>query len=302
MNLHLAGFDKLENIQLVQKTGHKFGLTSYYSMQTLPENRWRQHADEINQAGTSLILDSGLFTMMFGAGKDRVWDMPYMVEYTKRYVADARMYGFTNAVIVECDVHKILGMKAVFELRKIFKDSGMKTIYVWHVEEGIDGLLKLAQEEEYIAISVPELRKFFKKKGTMTSTAGVFDLLSKISRHCKSVGRHLPKIHLLGNTVQTTMKTHVAFSCDSTSWMSGARYGTPVVYRNGTLKMIHLRSTAFSNLLEKMKQERPEIVEFINGISSSEKRASYYLGLFLSADSYRRYNEWLNSHYEWRGR
>lgn len=295
MRIHLAGADKPRFIEPALLAGHRYLLTTYYK---LKKEQPKVLAEMVNlfNTGSDLIIDSGLFTMMFGAEKDRSYDLPFMRDYATKYIADVKSYGIRNVTIVECDVHKILGMPAVHELRKQFADSGLDVIYVWHVEETIDGLLELATREKYIAISVPELRIFFKGKG-VSYKAGVHDLLARIRAHC---GAKLPRIHLLGNTVELTMRNHLAYSCDSTSWLAGVRYAQGSVYRNGTFRKVHLRSKAFEDAKQAVIHQhqnslRPGL------LTSMPASHDLFFNLVTLADSYHRYQLWLDSHYTWKG-
>lgn len=296
MNIHLAGLEKTGFITSVGLSGHKYGLLSYFHMNRNPEKERRRCIDLINEFDLDVIVDSGLFTMMFGAGKGKAYDMAAMVEYTKKYIEEVSAYGLKKFRVVECDVHKILGMKEVFELRKHFKGAGIETIYVWHKQEGIDGLLALA-DEAYIALSVPELRILFKQSESQYQ-AGVFNLLSKLKRHRGALP--MPKVHLLGNTVEITMRTSVAFSCDSTSWLAGVRYGQAIVYRDKRLIKAHIRSELFKTMIESVKKDHPGAFEKIFALSTTEKMKKYLVNTFISAESFRRYQEFLNSSFQWR--
>lgn len=300
MNIHLAGMEHIHFTRVVCASGHKFGLCSYFYLTSLNSDILAEQVDMINRSEISMILDSGIFSMMFGAESGRAYDLQFMLDYAHKYIAFAKKLGIKNLISVEMDAHKILGMEAVFELRKLFKDAGIPTMYVWHIEEGIDGLLKLATEEKHIAIGAPELRKFFKGKHIGYKT-GIFSLLAKIERRCIVAGVPLPKIHILGNTVEATMRTRVGFSCDSTSWIAGVKYGGAMVYQNGRLLKVHLRSKAFLDLKAQIEATRPEFIEMLDRTYDSPKRRDYYLSLFVSADSYRKYQQWLDTHYTWKG-
>lgn len=300
MKIHLAGMEDHRYARMAVAAGHKYGLASYFNLRRLTESAAAEHSSFMNRHDVDLILDSGIFSMMFGSESGKTYDLAWMLEYARKYIAFASSYRVKRLVIVECDVHKILGMPAVFELRKLFRDSGLEVMYVWHVEEGIDGLLELAVTEKYISLGAPELRRHFSGTG-IDYKSGLFSLLSKIDKHCASRGVPLPKIHLLGNTVEKTMRTRIAFSCDSTSWMAGMKFGAAVVYRNGSLLKIHLRSKAMDDLKKQVEAERPEIIDLINSYYKTEKRMARYLPLFISADSFRKYQQWLDAHYTWKG-
>ena len=79
MRIHLAGIESVSNIARIGRI--KYGLLSYYHIK---QNS--RVVDDLNDAGIEVICDSGIFSMMFGAGKGKTYDLQYMVEYTKRYI------------------------------------------------------------------------------------------------------------------------------------------------------------------------------------------------------------------------
>lgn len=300
MRVHLAGTETGHFLHTVALTGHKYNLLSYYHLKRTSDGDQKKLVEAMNAAQMFPIIDSGLFTMMFGAGKGKRYDLAAMTEYTKKYIEDIRALGFNNAVIVECDVHKIVGMDGVVELRKHFKDSGIQTMFVWHREEGMDGLLKLASEESYIALSVPELRILFAEKKTRYQTA-VFNLLGRLKRELGG-SSNLPKIHLLGNTVKETMETSLAYSCDSTSYLSVVRYGVAIVFDNGKLRQMHVRSPAFLELLRDTMERNPEVDASINTLTETESFRFYMKKCFIAAQAYYFYQRWLDQRFTWDGR
>lgn len=299
MRIHLAGLEKTGFINSVGLTGHKYGLFSYFHMSRNPDAEQRRCLGLMCEFDLDMICDSGLFTMMFGSGKGKKHDLAGMVDYTRRYIARVKQYGLPKVTMVECDVHKILGMPSVFELRKHFRDSGIPTIYVWHREEGIDGLLKLVEEEQYVAISVPELRIIFKSHAKYES--GVIELLTKIEKRCAEKSLPMKKVHLLGNTIEYTMKNRQAYSCDSTSWLAGVRYGQGIVYRHQNLTKAHIRSPLFQHLRESAREEYPSAFARVMSMSTTEKMRQYLWNTFVSASSYSKYQQFLDSHYQWIG-
>lgn len=160
-----------------------------------------------------VIQDSGLFTLMFGsqAGK-RPRDIIYkwydaLVEFT---LANA-----SGATCVEIDCQKILGVQEAWEFReRLARDIPNRIINVFHLEDGQKGLDRLIEYSDYIAISVPELRFAHKKEH-----------VGKIARYIKAKKPTID-IHLLGCTEGSLLKENVfCTSADSTSWISGKRFG-----------------------------------------------------------------------------
>jgi hypothetical protein len=294
MKIFLAGCEDFQFLYLTEVVNHPYNLFSYYHwLNTAPKDKVR--VDEIwERFPQEIICDSGLFTLMFGAGKGGSYDLPYMKTYTEKYISTARNFKCKNVTIVESDVHKLLGMDAVFELRKYFEDSGMKVLYVWHREEEIDGLYRMAEKYDYIAISVPELRILC--KGKVRYQDAVKDLELKIFKNTSK----LPRIHLLGNTVMQTMQTNISYSCDSTSWLSGGRYGRYIHYIDGRLTAKKLSSNEFLKTKAVFESQYPDHWQKLSDEYGhrSEKYLPYIISMYLSARSFNLYQMYLDRKYK----
>jgi len=294
MKIFLAGCEGIEPYQAASIAGIKNILFSYYHLQKKSSTA-KEIMSLMNKRDQEVICDSGLFTMMFGAGKGKTYTYSDLLDYTKKYIETAKGFGVKNLTIVEMDTHKILELPKLYEFRKHFEDSGIQTLYVWHVEEKIEGLFRMAEKYNYIALSVPELRILCKGKKTRYQDV-VHDLLYKIQ---KNVGR-LPKIHLLGNTVPETMETNTAYSCDSSSWTFGVRHSRTYFYINGKVHCKYLGRKSDDKWHELFKKEtqaiaeaNPEMQDYM--IGKSEKQRDYFLQLVYSANSFQKYQMKLNS-------
>lgn len=299
MKVFLAGCEDLQFIRLPKIIDHKNILFSYFHWRgTSPENKIA-HRRIAEESQMEVICDSGLFTLMFGVGKGGSYDLEYMKEYTRQYLETAKTFGISNLTIVESDVHKLLGMDAVFELRKYFEDSGLNVIYVWHKEEGLEGLLRMAEKYRYIAISVPELR-LLSKKGDMRYQNVVHQLLLKIRNHVGA--EKMPKIHLLGNTIQETMETTLAYSCDSTSWLAGGRYGSVISFNNGRLLPIRKKSDRYLQWRDQIFVNNKKWLEPLKEYFGHNPRYfDYQTANLYSALSMNRYQDQLDKLYPWIG-
>lgn len=297
MKVFLAGTEKAHFMKAAAFSGIKNSLISYYHWKdgSPAEKALRLKVASDNAIET--ICDSGLFTLMFGAGKGGTHDINSMTSYTKTYIQSMKQSGIENLTIVESDVHKLLGMPAVFELRKYFEDCGLPVMYVWHKEEGIDGLMRMAERYDYIALSIPELRIICSKNGQRYQTV-THSLLQNLRKHC---GSKLPKIHLLGNTVQETMQTTIAYSCDSTSWLSGGRYGTVIDFKNSKLTPIRRSSERYKLWSKEVLHKHRNYNEIAREFSSTEKMFAYMSSMIYSAMSMKRFQEYLDNSYPWTG-
>lgn len=294
MRVHLADTPPLQRLVTAQMAGHPYRLFSYFYIAQM------KNPEIVSELwdGESTIMDSGLFSFMFGSEQGK---MPETLEaydaYTRKYIQDLNDWKY-KGWFVEADTHKLLGMPATFELRKLFKDYEDRTIFVWHQPEGLDGLEKLALRYDYIAISIPELRMMTgngivgggsNKVPRMTN-----DLLKRIHAVCKRKGKKPPKVHLLGCTVEKMMQTTLAYSCDSTSWLSGVRFGSGFIWnpKDGLLS-VGLRSEAFLRYRSVTKEKYPLAVKYAN----DQKNAEYYFDTMTCAHAFSQYQQWLDTRY-----
>lgn len=290
MKIFLAGCEDFPFLYLTEIAQHPYTLFSYYHWSnTSPANK--RQVDEIwERYPQEVICDSGLFTLMFGVGKGGTYDLTFMKEYTHKYLTTAKQFKCKNLTIVESDVHKLLGMDAVFELRKEFENCGMKVLYVWHREEGIEGLYKMTEKYDYIALSVPELRILC--KGKVRYQDAVKDLEKKILSNAK----RLPRIHLLGNTVMETMQTNISYSCDSTSWLAGGRWGRFLHYDNGRITARKISEEEYAKTEYVFREHYPNQYEALKSQYGhrSPKYLPYILTMYLSARSFNLYQAYLD--------
>ncbi|QDP49443.1 MAG: hypothetical protein Unbinned2716contig1000_24 [Prokaryotic dsDNA virus sp.] len=227
MKLFLAGVNDQNKLQAVYRANHPYILSSYWEHQRGFHKEWLHWYKKTRDKGADFIMDSGLFTMMFGAGSDKTYSEKELLDYTNKYLKDIKAIGYNN-YIVEMDVHKVLGLQSLKRFRKIFEKEYPleKTIFVWHVEEKELGFKKLCEKYPYIAISIPELRIIF--KGNRKSLRNAIKNLIKIAN---DINPNI-KIHLLGCTQISLMEQKGYYSCDSTSWQSSQMFGTCYYFDN----------------------------------------------------------------------
>lgn len=181
---------------------------------TLPENSIIKVQDREMK---HVIQDSGLFTLMFGAGKNRKVDHDYLVQWQDKLIKFV-MQNHLKCTCVEIDCQKLLGVEEAWFFRKRMKERlPNRQINVFHYEDGKEGLDRLIDFSEYIAFSVPELR--IVKPKTYKQDA------VNLARYAKKKKPGID-IHMLGCTEYGMLKD-ISFctTADSTSWLSGVKYG-----------------------------------------------------------------------------
>ena len=160
------------------------------------------------------IMDSGLFTLMFGAHAGKRSEKEIEIWYNS--LIDFVIENKVQSSCVEVDCQKILGIEKAWELRERMKNDlpNNRIINVFHKEDGQKGLERMIEFSNYIAISVPELRSIGQKKYT-------YDLAYFIKNKKPSID-----IHLLGCTEKQMLKDlNFCSTSDSTSWLQINRYG-----------------------------------------------------------------------------
>lgn len=228
------------------------------------------HRGEIDLSafkGKNLMMDSGLFTMMFGVGKGKDYTIDDLREYTDRYISDMLEMKWPG-IIVEMDVHKVLGTQFLPEFRSKFESRwGVeRTLFVWHVEEEVSGLVKLAKRYPYIALSVPELRIVF-GKNVKTVTLELLKTVRAANPKCK--------VHLLGCTQKDLMMNQYYFSCDSSSWLMSVRYGGVTVFEGGKL-----RKKDFDN-------RKHDVFTLAKDVTGADHRTKFHANAAISAKQFK---------------
>lgn len=178
----------------------------------------------VDKESRHLIMDSGLFTLMFGAEKGKKQtreSLELWQDKTAKFVTQNNL----KCTCVEVDCQKVLGVEEAWYFRDRMKKvmPNNRHINVFHLEDGMKGLDRLIEYSDYIAVSVPELRihkgKTYKED------------VQKLTYYIKNKKPSID-IHLLGCTEKGLLaKNTFCTSADSTSWISGNRYGTVGISR-----------------------------------------------------------------------
>lgn len=224
IKVHFAGSDGEEIFHCALKAADvKYRLYSVFSFIdkknvdddfTLPEKSIIKVQDKEMK---HIIQDSGLFTLMFGSGKGRKINHDYLVDWQDKLI-NFTIQNNLQATCVEIDCQKLLGVEEAWWFRERMKNKlPNRQINVFHYEDGKYGLDRLIEFSDYIAFSVPELR--IVRPGTYKKEA------VKLAEYAKKRKPSID-IHMLGCTEYAMLK-NISFctSSDSTSWLSGVKYG-----------------------------------------------------------------------------
>lgn len=208
MNVYLAGFNALARQGL--DTSEVFLLSSFW------EHKSGKFHDYVYQERH--ILDSGAFTAINdkkGQYKDFNWE-----EYLKKYIAFIK---HTNQkLFFELDIDCVKGLEKVEYYRKTMEDAiGIPPIPVWHASRGFEYFEKMCQDYPYVSIGSSKI--IYKRP----------DILKKF---INVAHENNAKIHCLGFTSTPLLKNLPFDSVDSTTWISGIKFGETHVFQNGMIK------------------------------------------------------------------
>lgn len=161
-----------------------------------------------------LMLDSGAFTFLNSSKKEVDWNA-YLREY-----AD-----FINEndikLFFELDIDSLVGYDQVKEMRRQLEEITQKQcIPVWHKSRGKNEFLKLCSQYPYVAlggIAIGEIKR---------SEHRFFPWF------IDEAHKRGAKIHGLGYTNTEGLHRYHFDSVDSSSWLSGIRYGN-ITYFDG---------------------------------------------------------------------
>jgi hypothetical protein len=164
------------------------------------------------------LLDSGAFTFMSAKKTHDInWD-EYVINYGKFIKTHNIKYFF------ELDIDVIVGLKEVERLRTLLEETaGRKCIPVWHKARGLDYWKQMVKDYDYVAIGglvTQEVKR---------SEYSIFHPLLKLAKENNC------KVHGLGFTNLKGMETYRFNSVDSTSWLSGNKFGAVYLFNGKTM-------------------------------------------------------------------
>lgn len=275
VKVHFAGAEDLFSIPL-DAAGVNYRLYSCYKY-ILNKNkdddfRLPENTLVLEQIKTSrhVIQDSGLFTLMFGAGKNQKHDKQDLIDWQDKLVQFV-LQNKLDVTVVEIDAQKILGAEETWFFRERMKKMlpNNRQINVFHFEDGKKGLDRIIDFSDYIAFSVPELR-IVKPKTFKQDTY-------RLVQYAKNRKPEID-IHLLGCTdFQMLHDNKIVTSADSTSWLQGVKYGH---INDGNIKA-HIN--LFKN--EIFEERKKDIVRIFDEkkIKITPKATSYYTNASICA-------------------
>jgi hypothetical protein len=158
------------------------------------------------------ILDSGAFSAFSDIQQAKNIDW---LSYTKKYIefikkTDAKLF-------FELDIDAVVGLEKVEYYRKMIEDAiGRPTIPCWHSNRGAEYYIKCCEDYPYVALGTTSANADGKKIRSNP------EILQWFIHHAK---KNNAKIHGLGFTNIEMLHKLKFDSVDSTSWISGQKFG-----------------------------------------------------------------------------
>lgn len=280
IKVHFAGLENEDFAQILNKiSGVNYSLFTVFpfiahhvgikpmKMKTCTESSVHFLQDNTNHT----IMDSGLFTLMFGAHAGKRDEK--FIEKWYHLIVNFVNENQYRKTLVEVDCQKILGVEKAWEFREKMKKDlpNNRQVNVFHFEDGQKGLDRLIEFSEYIAISVPELRAIGKKNYT-----------EKIAHYIKNKKPSID-IHLLGCTENKLLKSlNFCSSADSTSWQQVNRFG--VLKYNDGVKTLSIKNSSIDNdlLMNRYQEQISKIIS--RWMDVTTKRLDYYSKYALAGE------------------
>lgn len=215
MILYLAAYKRCDSSWNLN-TNHIYLLSSFW------EHKSGVFGEYVRQE--KHILDSGAFSAFSGKNNNFDWNT-YVKKYANFIIQNNIQKFF------ELDIDVVVGLEKVEYYRRYLEDrTGRQPIPVWHASRGKDYFLQMCEDYSYVAIGTTSAMEEGRRiRQNPMILKWFIDQAHKANTH----------IHGLGFT-STKYLTFLNFdSVDSTTWLSGARYGqiyefkdNKMVYRN----------------------------------------------------------------------
>lgn len=171
----------------------------------------------LKASGGIFMTDSGAFSFMGLEHGDEAYSPEYWIPYIEEYVSWLYAHKDYVYVAANMDLDKIVGREVVREWNEKYFEPLQKYMEIVYVAHETDGDPKAeAQFTEYC-------RKY--------DYVGVNRALKKnANMYCNIANKYNTRIHGFAWTEIALLKRYPFFSVDSTTWLSGVRYGSTYDY------------------------------------------------------------------------
>lgn len=208
MRIYLAGTETAS--PLLKEIKPRYVLATFYSLRTQSKSR-QKIINYINsdEHCKGFLLDSGAFTF-FSAGTRKTeneW-LRYADEFAEFITANNIKKYF------ELDIDVLTGIEFVEKIRsRIESRTGVQSIPVWHIERGWNYFKRMCDEYNYVAL------------GGLVHNSNLRQIEKMMPYMVNYAHENNTEIHGLGYTALEKALRFGFDSVDSTSWLSGGRFG-----------------------------------------------------------------------------
>ena len=208
----------VSDTRMLYEFGIKEILVSYFYIRKALKF-YEEWLPKFKAEGGIFMTDSGAFSFMGSAYTEEMETPEFWGDYRKEYIDWCVAHKDYIFSMVNLDLDKIVGHDPVYEWnRKYFEPlekMGIQVIYVSHEVEGIgddDGTKAFTYYcKRYRYVGVNQVLKKYAQK------------FYNISNHYKC------RVHGFAWTDLKILKRYPFFSVDSTSWLTGIRFGTTFI-------------------------------------------------------------------------
>jgi len=166
----------------------------------------------------NFLLDSGAFSFMSGAETTK----EQMEKFILEYIGFINKHDIQN--FIEVDVDGIFGIKQVEKWREMIeRETGKKTIPVWHRWRGVQYWKDMISAYKYVAMG-SQVQKVF------NISKQDYENIKKMVFYAYSKG---VKVHGLGFTKTKELSDYKYYSVDSSTWNMTAILGRNIQFFNG---------------------------------------------------------------------
>lgn len=192
----------VEGIKAIfEKHKPKYVLTAY-KYNARPKKTMFPYAKDI-------LVDSGAFTVINATANGKNVKMDWD-DYAVKYANFIKESGVKN--YFELDIDCVVGYEKVLQLRKVIEEIvGYQSIPVWHFNRGLKEFSKMCKDYKYVGIGI---NHSFQPKQ-----------LDTLKYFIDEAHRNGAKIHGLGFTRTSYLKKLNFDTVDSSTWVSGGKYG-----------------------------------------------------------------------------
>lgn len=191
-------------------------LVSYHYLKKQPKDKIRERLSKFD----FVMLDSGAFTFIQRMNNGEVVPPEEIRQFTHGYLDFCEQMSDCFNWVVEMDVADRVSEEFYFAQQQEFLERGIRVLPVIHGKP-LEWYREHGWFEKFDAMAIA---------GRLTG--GVRGTLIPYLNECR---KHNIIVHGLAATDTSSVERMPYFSCDSTTWLSGGKFGSTYIFKNGTL-------------------------------------------------------------------